>query len=168
MPVYSVVVFKPLRRVFLFGALLLSAMTSLAAGQVSFTVTPASVAFTKSTVGIPSDGRSITVKNTGTTSLTISNFSLTPSQFQLIDGWAPITLSPGGKEVYQLKFVPDAAQTFGGQLSVTITGVADSVIVPLSGKGVSTGAVAQVTPPTLDFGVLPLGTTSAPQTSFIE
>ena len=82
MPVDSVVVFKPLRRVFLFGALLLSAMTSLAAGQVSFTVTPASVAFTKSTVGIPSDGRSITVKNTGTTSLTISNFSLTPSQFQ--------------------------------------------------------------------------------------
>ena len=115
-------------------------------------------------VGIASAGKSITVTNTGTAPLTISSFSISLPEFQLVDGWAPITLNPGGKEIYQLKFVPDAVQTFKGKLTLTITGVLDDISVGLTGTGFATGAIAQVTPATLTFGPQPLGTTSAPQT----
>jgi hypothetical protein len=139
-----------------------------AAAQISYNVSPTSVTFTKTAVGIASAGRSITVTNTGTVSFTISSFSLSPLEFQLVDGWAPITLSPGGKETYQIKFAPDAAQKFTGQLTVTITGVTNSIVVPLTGTGFATSAVAQVTPTTLSFGPQPLGTTSAPQTVTVK
>lgn len=132
--------------------------------QVSYKVSPSSVDFgTNNPVGIASNGRSITVSNVGTTSLTISSFLLGPSEFQLVDGWAPITIIPGGKEVYQVKFAPDAPQKFTGQLTITIAGVTNPVVVPLSGTGVTTEAIAQVSPTTLTFGPQSLGTTSAPQ-----
>ena len=137
---------------------------TLAAAQLSYTVSPTSVTFTKTAVGIVSNSRSITVTNKGTVSLTISSFSISLPEFQLADGWAPITLSPGGKETYEIRFAPDAPQTFNGQLSLTITGVSNSVVVPLTGSGSATTAAARVTPAILTFGGQPLGTTSAPQT----
>ncbi|MBZ5679764.1 MAG: choice-of-anchor D domain-containing protein [Acidobacteriia bacterium] len=145
-------------------ACLAGGLTTPAAAQVSYTVSPSSLTFPKTAAGVISDGRSVTVTNTGTVSLTISSFSITPSEFLLVNGWAPIILLPGAQEVYQLKFAPDAAQTFTGQLTITIAGVTNSIIVPLSGKGFTTSAVAQVSPTTLSFGPQTLGTTSAPQT----
>jgi len=143
---------------------LVAGVATVAAAQLSYTVSPTSVTFTKTAVGIISNAKSITVTNTGTVSLTISSFSISLPEFQLADGWAPITLSPGGKETYQIRFAPDAPQTFKGQLSITIAGVTNSVVVPLAGTGSATTAAAQVTPTTLTFGPQPLGTTSAPQT----
>ncbi len=145
------------------AAVFLLAMTAQA--QVSYSVTPASISFgPKNPVGIASSGKSITVLNTGTQSFTISSFSLSPSEFQLVDGWAPITLPPGGKEVYQIRFVPDLAQKFSGQLTINISGVSNPVVVPITGTAYITGAIAQVSPTTLTFGPQPLGSTSAPQT----
>jgi hypothetical protein len=154
---------RALKPVWLASCLLAGGAT-LAAGQLSYTVSPTSVTFTKTAVGVVSNSKSITVTNKGTVSLTISSFSISLPEFQLADGWAPITLSPGGKETYQIRFAPDAPQTFKGQLSITITGVTNSVVVPLTGTGSATTAAAQVTPPTLTFGPQSLGTTSAPQT----
>lgn len=149
-------------------ACLAGILSMRAVAQLSYTVSPSSVAFTKTAIGIASNGLSVTVTNTGTVSFTISSFSLGPLEFQLVDGWAPITLSPGGKEVYQIKFAPDAARKFTGQMTIAITGVADSIVVPLTGAGFVTGAVAQVTPTTLSFGPQALGTTSAPQTVTVK
>jgi hypothetical protein len=143
---------------------LVAGVATIAAAQLSYTVSPTAVTFTKTAVGIISNARSITVTNTGTDSLTISSFSISLLEFQLADGWAPITLSPGGKETYQIRFAPDAPKTFKGQFSITITGVTNSIVVSLAGTGSATTAAAQVTPTTLTFGPQPLGTTSAPQT----
>lgn len=146
------------------GVCLAGGLMMPAVAQISYTVSPSSIIYTKTAVGTVSHGRNIVVTNNGTVSFTISSFSISPSVFHLADGWAPITLAPGGKEVYQIEFAPDMPKKFAGQLTVTITGVTNSIVVPLSGNGFATTAVAQITPTTLNFGPQPLGTTSDPQT----
>lgn len=96
-------------------------------------------------------------------SLTVTSFSITPSEFHLIDGYAPTTLNPGGSIAYQINFVPDAAQVFNGNITLTIDGVTTPVVVNLTGTGKKTLAVGQVTPTTIAFSQ-PVGTTSAPTT----
>ena len=50
-------------------------------------------------VGVPSASKPISITNTGTTAFTVTSFSISPSQFQLNYGYAPITLPPGGATV---------------------------------------------------------------------
>jgi hypothetical protein len=124
-------------------------------------VTPSSLAFGNQAVGSTSSAKTVTVKNTDTTSITISAVSVTPTEFTLASG-GPVTLAPGASTQYKVKFSPDAAQTFGGQLTLTISGSSTTTVVPLTG----TGAVASVSviPASLTFGGQPRGTTSPPQT----
>jgi len=46
----------------------------------------------------------------GNSDITLNSFTLTPSEFQLVNGYAPGTLSPGRSIYFTIKFVPDAAQ----------------------------------------------------------
>jgi hypothetical protein len=129
---------------------------------VSFTVLPTSIAFQTVTVGTQGNCQPINVTNTGTSSLTINSFSLTPFMvFQLQYGYAPRTLSPGQFQTYCIKFVPQAGQAYTGQFSVSIAGVANPSIVTFTGTGITTSAVASVSPSTLTFAPQPLGTTTS-------
>jgi hypothetical protein len=116
--------------------------------------------FSNQAVNSTSSARTLTVTNTGTSSVTISAVTITPTEFTLFSG-GPITLSAGASTEYKVKFSPDALQTFNGQLTLTIAGSNTPVVVPLKG----TGAVASisVSPTLLTFASQPLGTTSAPQ-----
>lgn len=148
----------------LFALLFVMAETKgLVSAQVSFSVAPTSINFGNETVGIITAARSITVTNTGATSLTISSYSSTPPEFQFLYGRSPVTLAPGARATFAFRFAPDAAQVFAGSFTLNITGVAP-FIVPMTGSGVSTGAVAKVSPNSLTFGSQAAGSTSAPQT----
>jgi hypothetical protein len=129
---------------------------------LSFTVLPTSISYPDETVGLQSACQPIVVTNTGTESLTIESFTLTPFMvFQLQYGYAPRTLSPQQTQTFCIKFVPAAAQAYTGQFSVSIAGVANPSIVTFAGTGVSTTAAATVTPNTLTFAPQPPGTTSS-------
>lgn len=133
----------------------------LAAAQ--FTVTPSSITFTPTYLGLQSACQPITVKNTGTASITINSFTLTPFlNFQLQYGYAPRTFAAGLSEVYCIKFVPSAVQAYSGNFTVNVQGSAP-VVVGLSGNGAGTKAAASVTPNVLNFTPQALGT-SASQT----
>ncbi|HVN18028.1 MAG TPA: choice-of-anchor D domain-containing protein [Dongiaceae bacterium] len=160
--------FSTLIRTAIAALILPAVLLSVASAQVSYSVTPPSYTFSATTVGTSSVGVGIIVKNTGSTTFTINSFTLSPLEFQLQDGWAPLTLLPGRTETYQIKFVPDLAQKFFGQLTFQLSGVSGSVVVPLQGNATTTGAVAQITPTQLNFGPQLLGTTSAPQTVTIK
>ncbi|MGO9168865.1 MAG: choice-of-anchor D domain-containing protein [Candidatus Sulfotelmatobacter sp.] len=130
--------------------------------NVSYTVLPTSIAYPSQTVGLQSTCQPVVVTNTGTTSLTISSFSLTPFMvFQLQYGYAPKTLSAGLTQTFCIKFVPTAAQAYTGQLSISIEGISSPSIVTFTGTGVTTTAAATVTPNTLTFAPQALGTTTS-------
>lgn len=134
---------------------------TLAAAQ--FTVTPSSITFTPTYLGLQSACQPITVKNTGTAPITINSFTLTPFlNFQLQYGYAPRTVTAGLAEVYCIKFVPSVAQAYSGSFTVNVQG-SSPVVVGLSGNGDSTKAAASVSPNVLAFSAQPLGT-SASQT----
>jgi|HubBroStandDraft_1064217.scaffolds.fasta_scaffold00001_153 hypothetical protein len=138
------------------------ALGAASAAAQSFTVSPSSIAYPHETVGLQSNCQPITVKNTGTTDLTVSSFSLTPLMiFQLQYGYAPHLLVPQQSDIFCIKFVPAAAQAYSGQLSVSIAGVSSPSIVTFTGTGVLTTAAASVTPNTLTFAPQPLGTTTS-------
>ena len=125
-------------------------------------MSPTSIAFNSVNVGTQGNCQPITVTNTGESFLTINSFSLTPFLvFQLQYGYAPRTLSPGQFQTYCIKFVPGAGQAYTGQFSVSIAGVANPSVVNLSGTGITTTAVASVSPSTLTFAPQALGTTTS-------
>ncbi|MGA8763009.1 MAG: choice-of-anchor D domain-containing protein, partial [Candidatus Sulfotelmatobacter sp.] len=127
----------------------------------SFTVTPASIAFAKTTVGLTSNCTEIMVTNTGTTAITINSFSLTPfGVFKLNYGYAPGTVQARAKQTFCVDFAPAAAQAYSGNFTVTIQG-ASPTVVPLTGTGNATTAVASISPPTLNFAPQALGTTTS-------
>jgi Putative Ig domain/Abnormal spindle-like microcephaly-assoc'd, ASPM-SPD-2-Hydin/Transmembrane protein 131-like N-terminal len=130
--------------------------------NVSYTVLPTSIAYPSVNVGLQSSCQPVVVTNTGSTTLTVSSFTLTPfMDFQLQYGYAPKTLSPAQTSTYCIKFVPQAAQAYTGQLSISIQGVANPSIVTFTGTGVTTTAVASVSPNVLTFAPQPLGTTTS-------
>src|SRR6266699_2017599 len=127
----------------------------------SLSVTPSSLTFSNQAVGSTSTAKTLTVTNTGTTSVTISAVTIAPTEFTLASG-GPVTLAAGASTQYKVKFSPDAVQTFSGQLTLTISGSSTATVVPLTGNGAL--ASISVLPTSLTFAGQPLGTTSASQT----
>jgi hypothetical protein len=127
----------------------------------TFTISPSSLSFGSQTVGTFSQS-TVTLLNTGHTNLSLSSFTLAPSEFQLVNGYAPAVLGPDRAMYFTIVFVPNAAQTFSGQLTINIEGLSPQVVA-LSGQGLTTGAVATLSASAIDFGSVLQGTTSAPQ-----
>jgi hypothetical protein len=152
----------PAVRIVLLGSLLCAFHGADAAAQLSFTVTPLRHQFAKTTVGLGSYTTNVYVTNTGSVDLTVASIAITPSEFQLVTGWFPTTISPGKNTRFGVNFVPDGPKNFSGQLIINITGVSP-VIVPLTGTGVSTGAVAGLSSSSLMFANQTTGTTSGSQ-----
>jgi Abnormal spindle-like microcephaly-assoc'd, ASPM-SPD-2-Hydin len=147
-------------RIFRLGcSLAVLGLPLLAAAQ--FTVTPSSIPYPTTYVGMQSNCQPITVRNTGSASITINSFSLAPFlSFQLQYGYAPRTLVPTQSEIYCVKFVPSAAQAYSGSFTVTVQG-SNPVVVGLTGRGAVTKAAASVTPNVLTFAPQALGTTTS-------
>jgi len=121
----------------------------------SFTVSPTSISFANQQIGSTSNPQAVTVTNSGTTSVTISAAAASPSEFVLVAGGA-ITLAPGAHTNYGVTFAPDEAQTFNGNLTLTISG-STPVLVPLTGSGVQN---LSVTPISENFGAITVGQSS--------
>lgn len=139
---------------------------SRARGQNCFTVTPSSLQINFAPVAVGTESaltQPVTITNTSCTSpITISGFSLSPSQFPLAYGFAPNTISKGRGMQYAISFAPDSAQNFQGTFTVTIQGYSP-VVVTLSGTGFTTGAATSISPTSLAFSNTRVGNRSRPQ-----
>lgn len=135
------------------------------ASAQSYTYTPSSLTWAGTGVGLEGIAKSVTIFNTGTTSITVNSYSLSP-QFNLIYGWAPYVIPAGKQFAFGLKFAPTVLGTVSGQLAITIDGT--NVVIPLTGTALATNAKASVLPSSLFFGQVPVGTVSAPQTLTIK
>lgn len=129
----------------------------------TFSVSPMSLSFPIVPVGLASGIGTVTVKNTGTSgNVIITSYAISPSEFQFMYGWAPVTLGPGALINYAIRFAPDAQQSFSGQFIITIQGVASPIVVPLSGTGALTKAKSTLNQTALSFPDTPAQTTSSP------
>jgi len=131
-----------------------------ALAQNCFTVSPpTSIHFSNQAVGTTSPTQQgIIISNNCTTSLQISSFSLTPSEFLLSMGYT-WSIPPNQKIVYGLRFRPDAAQAFNGTFTINLTGFSP-VVLALSGTGISTSAVATLSAQSLTFSNAAAGHTA--------
>jgi Putative Ig domain/Abnormal spindle-like microcephaly-assoc'd, ASPM-SPD-2-Hydin len=131
------------------------------AGSPSFTISPGSIAFNNVNVGMETAVTEITITNTGTTSMNVTAFSITPfNTFILEYGWTR-TLQKGMAGIWAVRFRPQAAGAVTGQISFTISGVAQPQIVTLSGTGTTTGAVASINPNVVSFPATAIGSTAS-------
>lgn len=122
----------------------------------SLTLTPTSMAFATQVVGTTSPSQPATLANNGATAATITKI-VTSSQFRQTND-CTATLAPGASCTINVVFLPNAAGTQKGTLTVT-----DNVLSPLTVALTGSGTVMSDSPTSLNFGNQAKGTSSAPQ-----
>jgi len=126
---------------------------------------PSSLSFANTYVGKASGSKVLTINNLTTSGqVIIQNIGFSCPGFGISSGVAPFTLGQGQKIThYSVFFQPTAAQAYNCNFIINLKD-GTSLNVPISGTGLTTAAVASVSPTKLSFPNQSVGTTSAPQT----
>src|SRR5712691_2824173 len=127
-------------------------------------VNPPSVSFANQTVNSTSGGQTVTVSNTGQAAMSVSQVTVSPSQFVTVGPTPPYTISPGTNVSYNLTFTPGSAQGYTGTFDIASNSFNGMAAVSLSGTGVTATTVLNVSPTTIDFGSQLINSTSGTQT----
>src|SRR5579872_330051 len=126
---------------------------SIKPGQVS--VTPSSITFGIVKVG-NNQSQPTTMKNTGGSSLQVTQVNATGAGFSVSGLSLPLTLAPGQSQGFTVVFTPRSAGTIKGNLAVANTGSTPTLNVALSG-GSQTAGTLSPSPASLDFGSVQVG-----------
>ncbi|MHB8413637.1 MAG: choice-of-anchor D domain-containing protein [Candidatus Acidiferrales bacterium] len=118
---------------------------------------PTSVAFGSLAVGANSN-QSIVLKNTGTSSITISQATVSGAGFSLTGLSLPLTLNAGANATFTATFAPTAAGPASGSIQITSNASNPSLAISLSGTGIQPQISA--TPSTVSFGSVATGSNS--------
>jgi probable HAF family extracellular repeat protein len=121
----------------------------------SAALSPTSLAFSTQAIGTTSAANTVTLKNTGSTTLTISGIAITGSN---VGDFAQThtcgsSLAAGASCSISVTFKPTASGTRSAALSVTDNAAGSPQKVPLSG----TGTTAKLSPTSVNFGFVRLG-----------
>jgi hypothetical protein len=128
-------------------------------GTPSVQLTPTSLKFGKQLIGQTSAGKTVTLANTGSGTLNLTNVSVT-GDFAIQNNPCGSQVSAGGSCILTLTFTPTVKGARTGVLTFTDNAGTGTQTVPLSG----TGASLSLSPATLAFGSITVGQTSSPQT----
>ncbi len=124
-------------------------------GEMS--VAPSSVAF-----GNVADGTTgsqvITLKNTGTASLTVSSESVTGTAFS-VTGFTAQTLASNSSMSFSTVFAPKSPGAVSGSISVSTSVSGSPIVIPLTGTGAS--PAMSITPSSVTFGSVADGTSDS-------
>jgi len=128
--------------------------------RTSANASPGSLTFPAEAVATTSSAQTVTVTNTGNTSLVPTSISI-GGDFAETDNCQNSTVAPGGGCSIQVTFTPTATGARSGQLLIFANVSGGQLAVSLSGAGVANGTVT-LTPTSVGFGPVPVGTTSSP------
>ena len=123
------------------------------AASVTLSANPTSVSFSGVSVG-SSGSKSVTITNSGNTSLTISQVSVNAKDFSITGISTPLTLNAGQNTSLNVSFKPSASEQVSGNITVA-TSQGASAVIPVSGGGVQ--AALTVTPSSVSFGSVAVG-----------
>ena len=133
-------------------------LSGTGATQGALTANPTSLAFGSVQVG-NSTSLSETLTNTGGSSLTISGATVS-SGFSLSGLALPLTLNAGQSTSFTVLFTPTTSGAASGSVSVTSNGANPSFSIPLSGTGLTQGALT-ANPTSLAFGSVQVGNSTS-------
>jgi hypothetical protein len=117
----------------------LSGTASGGAGAV--TASPASVTFGNVQINGTSSS-TVTLRNTGTTSISVNQAAVTGTGFTMTGMSIPATIAGGQTASFSVTFAPKAAGSVTGNVAITSTASNASFNVALSGTGVTPGSLS--------------------------
>jgi subtilase family serine protease len=136
--------------------------TTTSTATLSFT--PTSLTFGSTALNTASAAQSVTVKNTGTTSVTFNTIGLTGSNDFLITGTTcPSPLAANATCTVSVDFKPVAAGAVTGAISFADSATGSPQTVGLSGTGAAAALTVTVSPSSLTFASTTVGVTTAAQ-----
>ena len=122
---------------------------------------PSSANFGNVTVG-SSKTISISITNTGTTTVAFSKESLVANMYTVSGFTLPSSLGAGKSMTISVKFTPSSSGTFSGYILFGSNASNAQVEYGLSGVGMSSGTVQLIsTPSAANLGTVPAGTTNS-------
>jgi len=131
------------------------------AGTVTLSASPSSVSFANVNAGM-SSSKTVTVTNSGNTSVTISQVSVNGKDFSESGISTPVTLNAGQSAAMSVSFQPTASENISGNITVSSSSGATAVI-PVNGIGVQSALT--MTPATASFGDVTVG---SPSTQMVQ
>jgi len=121
---------------------------------------PTSLSFGNITIG-SNQSLSETVTNTGGSSVTISQATISGTGFSLSGISTPLTLTTGQSTTFSVTFAPQSAASASGNVTITSTASNPTLTIPLSGTGSAAAGQLTVSPTTLDLGSVVVGTSGS-------
>lgn len=128
--------------------------------QPQITVVPISISFGSVTDGV-TNTQTVTVKNSGTANLTVTQATITGTGFTGNGISLPLALVPGASSAFTMSFTPTTASTSSGFLILTSNAQTSSLSVPLSGTGVAQVQQLSISATSLNFGSQTLSTSAS-------
>jgi hypothetical protein len=145
---------------------LLSSATTLATSVTlkgagvrhQLSITPSSVSFGNVAVGT-ANAQTVTLTNSGTANLNISQGSVTGEGFGMSGLTFPFSLAPGQSSTFNAQFSPTAAGSASGSVSISSNAYRSPTVASLAGSG--TLAALSPNPSSFNFGNVLVGSTGA-------
>jgi hypothetical protein len=125
--------------------------------QSSLSASPSSLSFGSVVDGV-SKTQQITVSNTGASTVTLSQASVSGTGFSISGITTPLTLTTGQSTSFNLQFAPQTAGAVTGNVVVTSNAANSPSSVSLSGTGVASTATMSASPTAVNFGSINVGT----------
>jgi hypothetical protein len=128
--------------------------------QPGLSITPASFGF-GSVVDGQTKSQNFTLTNTGTSSLAISQLTISGAGYSISGLVTPSTIAAGASATFNAVFAPTTAGSLPGAITITSNAPGSPSTVALSGTGLGGTAALSANPTSLAFGSVNSGTTSS-------
>ncbi len=137
-----------------------TALWSAGTGITSASVSPSSLTFQSQAFDTTSAALTVTLENTGSIALVPTSIS-TSSSFSETDNCVNASVAAGASCSIQVTFTPQATGPLTGLMTIYANVYGGQLTVDLNGTGAISGVVT-LTPSTLSFGGVEVGSTSTP------
>lgn len=141
-------------------------LTVNAAATPAIQVSPTSFGFGNVVVG-SNLSKSLIISNTGSSTLTITQISMTGAVFSASHYTLPLNINAGQQTTITVAFLPTAVGAVSGNLAIASNAPTSPTSVGLSGSGIAATVTLGISPASLSFGNVPTGTTSTTQNATI-
>jgi Abnormal spindle-like microcephaly-assoc'd, ASPM-SPD-2-Hydin len=131
---------------------------SSGASTQQLSCTPCSIRFGAVPIG-QTETEIVVLSNSGDTSVTVSAFKLTGSEFSVFNLRLPLDLAPGQKVALRVSFSPITMGATGEQVTLTSNASNSQLQLEFQGSGISSTSVI-ARPASVEFGQVPVGNSS--------